>query len=674
MFFKKSLIAILFLVSFSKTKAQDFEMGKVSLAELQEKAHPIDTSAVAAILFKTGKVTFEYKQKEGFIKTTEVKTRIKIYKKEGYDWANQTVRYYIGGTTKQAVSFSDAVTYNEIGGKIEKTKLNEESVFDENINKYFAQKKITMPNVKVGSILEFQYKIKSKSVGAMNDWNFQSSIPVNYSEYVTFIPEYYIYSTNQKGFIYPKVIVDKKQKTVKFLNTARKEDGFITNNNNTSFYESSLQYEETKTSYKAENLPAMKEEAYVNNIDNYRSALVQELTMTQYPDEPLKAYSTDWEAVVKTIYDFDEFGAELNKTGYFEDDIDALINGLNAPQEKIAIIFNFVKKSIKWNRDYNFYCDKGVKNAYKDKTGNVAEINLMLTAMLRYAGINVNPVLLSTRENGVALYPNLNAFDYVIAAVEIPEGIVLLDATELYSLPNVLPLRDLNWFGRLIRKDGTSTQVSLTPQTQSKEVTNMNLILGKDGVIDGKIRIQLSAHNALAFRQKNLLTTTDTYLEGLENQNNNIEISDYVRENDLDLSKPIIEGYAFKDSKSIEIINDKIYVSPLLFLTTKENPFKQEIREYPVDFSYPFQNKYNVTIIIPEGFVVETLPAPINIATGENMGTFKYVTGTTGNKVQISITLDINTAIVSADYYDVLKAFYQQMIDKQNEKIVLKKI
>jgi hypothetical protein len=63
-------------------------------------------------------------------------------------------------------------------------------------------------------------------------------------------------------------------------------------------------------------------------------------------------------------------------------------------------------------------CNEGVKKAYKDKTGNVAEINLMLTAMLRYAGLNANPVLVSTRSNGIAIFPNRTAFNYVIAAVE----------------------------------------------------------------------------------------------------------------------------------------------------------------------------------------------------------------------------------------------------------------
>jgi hypothetical protein len=226
----------------------------------------------------------------------------------------------------------------------------------------------------------------------------------------------------------------------------------------------------------------------------------------------------------------------------------------------------------------------------------------------------------------------------------------------------------------LIRKDGTSLEVDLMPKIPSRESTNISVVLGNNGAINGKIRTQFANHEALAFRQKNIITSKDNYLEALESKNNNIEISDYVRENELDLSKPIVENYSFKDSKTVEVINDKIYISPMLFLAVKENPFKQEVREYPVDFGHPWQEKYNVNIEIPDGYVVESLPKPVNIATGENVGAFKYNIVNTGNTIQVVIVTDINLGIVSADFYDVLKDFFQKMIDKQNEKIILRKV
>jgi hypothetical protein len=670
---KTNLLSLIlfFIFFFSNVNAQEFKLGKVSLGELQEKKHPKDSSAVAAILFKKGDVRFEYDQNEGFVTITTVKTRIKIYKKEGYDWANQEVRYYIDSDAKESVSFDDAITYNLVNGKIEKTKLKSDGEFTVKVNKYWNRKKITMPNVKEGSVLEYEYEIRSPRYGSLSDWFFQTSIPVNYSEYNTYIPEYFKYNQNLSGAFSPKITVEKKSNSITLTSKEREQSGHVTQ---TTFSADKIDFIETHSSYLLENLPAMKEEAFVNNIDNYTSKIALELSVVNYPNSPSKFYSTDWESVVKTIYNYDDFGPELNKTGYFDDDITKVLAGINLQNDRIAAVFNYVKTNVKWNNFKGYSCNDGVKTAYKEKTGNTAEINLMLTAMLRFAGFNANPVLISTRDNGIAFFPSRTAFNAVIAAVETPEGLILMDATEKYSEPNILPLRDLNWVGRLIRKDGTSTDVDLMPKTLSKEAINMNIVVKKDGSVTGKIRKQLTDHEALGFRKENLVTTQDSYLEKLESDNDNIEISDYARENDLDLSKPIVESYSFKDTKNAEIISDKIYISPLLFLASKENPFKQEVREYPVDFGYPSLNKYNISIEIPEGYVVESMPASLNIVTGDDIGAFKYMIVNTDNKIQLAITATINAPIVSSDFYPVLKGFYQQMIDKQNEKIVLKKI
>lgn len=665
-------IILFFAIICSTINAQEFKLGKVSVAELEEKEHPKDPSAAAAILFNKGEVKFEFSQNDGFQMFTEVETRIKIYKKEGYDWGNQNIRYYLVGNSKELISVSNAVTYNLVNGKIEKTKLKSEGEFDENINKYWGQKKITMPNVKEGSVIEFHYTIKTNSIDSMREWAFQSSIPVNHSEFTTYVPEYFVYNTNKKGFIFPKVTTKSYSKSITLTNKENRGSGssFV----GVDISQNEFAYQENQTIYLAENLPAMKDEAYVNNIGNYTSSISHELSMTKSNNRPTKIYSTDWESVTKTIYEFEDFGLELNKSGYFEEDLKILISGEKTRNETIGVIFKYVKSNIKWNGRYNYFCNDGVKTAYKNKTGNVAEINLMLTAMLRYAGFNANPVLVSTRSNGIALFPSLTAFNSVISAVETPEGLILMDATEIFSTPNVLPLRDLNWYGRLIRKDGTSTQINLTPSMISKETSTINVVVKADGTIDGKIRKQYTDYEALGFRQKNVATTKEAYIEELESTNNNIEIGEYVRDNELDLSKPVLETYSFNSNKELEIINDKIYISPLFFLTVKENPFKQEIREYPIDFSYPLESKIYVNIQIPEGYKVDFLPKPSKSLTGDDIGAFSYVVLNMDNKIQIIATTNINTAIVSADFYDVIKEFYQGMITKQNEKIILSKI
>lgn len=661
-------IILFFTLFFFKANAQEFKLGKVSIEELQQKVHPKDTSAVAAILFKRGETKCEYSNNVGFTVATKVTLRIKIYKKEGYDWANQKVNFIKGASFKETVDFTDAITYNLVDGKIEKTKLKGEGEFEEKIDKHYSKKKITMPNVKVGSVIEYEYVIRSPNIGSLKDFDFQTNIPVNYVEYTTYIPEYFTFTNHFKGFITPKIISDKKNREIVMI------DKQIMVGQGTKFSENKIFYQETKTNYIAENLPAMKDEAYVNNVDNYATSLAQELSTTRYPNEPLKMLSTDWNAVVKTIYEYDDFGLELNKTGYFEEDVSKIIAGLTTSDEKIEALLNYVKTTVKWNEYYGYGCDNGVRKAYKDKTGNIAEINLMLSAMLRYAGLTANPVLVSTRSNGIAIFPNRAAFNYVIAAVETPNGLILLDASDKFSRPNVLPFRALNWEGRLIRKDGTSQEVDLMPKELSNNTVMMNYTIDANGQITGKLRRQRTNHNAMIYRINTDNINEETYLEKLENENQKIEIKEYSRANEKELKLPVTETFSFSGTNLCEGIGGKIYINPMLFFTQEKNPFKQENREYPIDYGFPFLDKYSINIQIPDGYKVETLPAPMVLNMQDNLGSFKFMTNSSGNTIQLAVTHQINTPIISSEYYSMLKEYYQGMVAKENEKIVLTRI
>ncbi|MDQ6471535.1 hypothetical protein RB619_12845 [Flavobacterium sp. LHD-80] len=85
-----SLSIVLLVVS--KTTAQEFKLGKVSVSELEQKVHPKDSTAPAAILYKKGKARIEYDQTEGnFITLTDVEVRIKVYKRKA---TNGQIRKY----------------------------------------------------------------------------------------------------------------------------------------------------------------------------------------------------------------------------------------------------------------------------------------------------------------------------------------------------------------------------------------------------------------------------------------------------------------------------------------------------------------------------------------------------------------------------------------------------
>jgi hypothetical protein len=651
-------LLLLLFTSVLPAAAQQFELGKVTKTELQQKMHPADTSAPAAILFKIGRSYFEITS-DRFYLVTEVEARIKIYKKTGYAYANQEVPYYSGGAGHK-VYFSDAYTYNLAGGEIEKIPVKSDGEFEEKINENVSVKKIVLPNVKEGSVIEYKYTVKSPYLHNVPDWYFQYSIPANFVSYEFATPPIYEYNRYLSGYIPVEITQPVSRRAL--------GDNFM----------------ETAVTYTARNVKAVKDESYVNNIRNYMSILKLEYAAykpqtsgggsgyTATQARPVY-YTTTWEDMSKKIYDDKDFGKQIRATSYFEDDIKALIPAGLSNDEKMMKIFNYVKSRMNWNEKESYFTDKGVAKAYKEKVGNVADINLMLTGMLRYADLEANPVLISTRANGVALYPNLTAYDYVIAAVKTETGYILLDATSKYALPDVLPVRTINWEGRMIRENGTNIKIDLNPKVVSKEVINISASMDKEGKLTGRIRDQRFDYNALVFREKYVNVNRDNYIEKLEGNIKGIHINEYTLTNEKDLSKPVVEDFTFTHSGIADVTGDKIYFNPMLFYAHTVNPFMEETREYPIDFVYPQQDKYMINITIPEGYVVESLPKPIALAMEQNIGSFKYNIASQNNQIQVIVSLDINYPSISQDYYNTIKDFFKKMVEKQTEKVVLKK-
>lgn len=672
MLLKKTLALITISLIAINIHGQEIKFGKVSKEELSEKSYSGDESANAAYLYKYRRTYFEYNQQEGFNLVTDIHERIKIYNKEGFDYATKKINLYKDGSAKEKMAGLKAITFTLVGGKAVETKLKKDGEFEIELSKFYDQKSFTMPNIKEGSVVDYKYKIISPFISNVDEFVFQHAIPVKKIEAAMEAPEYFNFRVNTRGFLptNPKT----ERGNGKITLTSKSRTGRSFGQMTTSFGSQDITFFKEITKYNLIDIPALKEEPHVSNINNYRSAVKYELSFTKFPDSPSKHYSSTWEDVVKKIYQSSSFGVELNKKGYYNDDIDNLISSISDPLKRTALIFEYVKTKVKWNGYYGKYAHEGVKKAYKERTGNVAEINLMLTSMLRYAGLKANPVLVSTRKNGIPIFPTREGYNYVISGVQLAEGMILLDATDPYSGPNMLPVRTLNWKGRLILENGNSKSIDLTPKTMAQDVVILEVTPNIDGSISGNYREQYKNHNAMLFRKSYNKETEDVFLEQEEKENADIEISNYELKNNDDFNKPIVQSYEFFKEDAMEVINGKIYFSPLYHLATSESPFKLEKREFPVDFGFPWEDKYIVTTKIPEGYQVESLPESKIISLPDDLGMFKYTIKNNGSSVNLSSSLTFNSSIISPEYYDTLKEFYRQLVEKETEKVVLSKI
>ncbi|WP_431158964.1 DUF3857 domain-containing protein [Winogradskyella poriferorum] len=646
-----ALITILFL-TINLSTAQNFDFGKVSKDELQEKFHPTDSSVEAAVLYKNEFIHYQYISNEGFIQQREVHERIKIYNKEGLDWATKKVYLYYGsaGRSEKLINLK-ATTYNLENGKIVKTKLSKDGKFKEDYNEYTKISSFTMPNAKEGSVIEYRYRITSPFTG-IDDVIFQYNIPINKFDLKISTPEYYIYNKqlNLSSSFMPRLSETRK-------------------NINTPF-----QYVENVVTANEENIPALRKEAFSGNLNNYRAKLALELTaLLNNLKQVEKSFSSDWEDVTRTIYQSSNFGEQLKKSSFYKDELAAYLEGASTDRDKVTKTLEFIKSKVKWNGNYGKYAQKGVRKAYKESEGNVADINLLLVTMLRSLDLDANPVLVSTKDNGIPLFPTREGFNYVICMVKSEDGAMLIDGTEKYGSINVLPFRALNWQGRLIEKNGTSQWIELNSPSQSEATVMLNVKIDEDFGTTGTLKKNITSYLAMKYRQDHNDLSLEGKIKNHESDKEGIEIVEYSYQNEDDYLKPVRLAYDFELADAVDEIGEKLYFNPLFCFALKESPFKLEERQYPIDFVIPMKDKYTINIMIPEGYNIESLPNSEAFTFNNGQSNFKYIIKQSGRFLRLSFNFDINFPVINSADYKEFKNFYSKYIEKQSEQVVLSK-
>tara|TARA_R110002167_G_scaffold36686_6_gene115867 strand:+ start:775 stop:2826 length:2052 start_codon:yes stop_codon:yes gene_type:complete len=659
----------IYLLVVNPILAQEIKFGKVSKEELTQESYPLDPSASAAVLYRMHSISFEYIQSLGFRMITKVHERVKIYRQDGFKYATVSESLYKDGSDRETVNGLKAYTYNLENGAIKDFKLEKSGEFKTELNKYYDEEKFTMPNIKEGSVIEYQYQINSPFYWSMDQIVLQYDIPIKYEEVSLAVPEYFIFKPTSKGYLplHPKYSASSG--SINLVNKQQSREGI----NRTSIRTSNINYIINTTVFEMTGVPALQEEPYVNAMSNYRSALNYELQSVKFPNAVRKSFTTTWEKVVENIYRSDGFGDQLDNAKYFKDDLALIIEGKTGEAERMKAIFDHVQQQMSWNGLLGFTTDKGVKTAYKEKSGNTADINLMLIAMLREAGLDANPVLISTRDHGVPMFPTTKGFNYVVGAVNMEGETVFLDASNKFTKPNLLPTRALNWYGKLIKEDGTFSTVSVMPEKSSKKDIVCTVNIDDSGAVNGKLRTGYTDYNAYLFRNNYIDVTEESYLEKLESRHNGMEISTYNLKNIEEVGKPIIENYEFVVEDQVSVVGNKMYFSPLLHQTVTENPFKLEERSYPIDFSFPWEEKYMMSIMIPKGYRIESLPADVNLVLPNDGGNFLYKIVQQGNMLQLMVNLKMNQAIIPATDYQLIKELYKKVVEKETEKVVLTK-
>ncbi|WP_161890229.1 DUF3857 domain-containing protein [Pontibacter russatus] len=646
--FTKFIILFFLLGSASlQAQAQAGKFGKVEEAELRMQTYEKDTSAAAVVLSDYALTRFDFSGEIRVI--TERHMRIKILKKSGYDVANISVPYYSYGTTRDKVMSIKGYTYNLEGSEIVKEKLDSKTVFDEKRNEYWYLKKFTMPNIKEGSVIDVAYTISSERVYSLDDWEFQRSIPTVWSEYRLRIPEYFDYKFLMQGY-HPLYQTDNQ-----------KSGG--TNMVNNAYV------------WIMKDVPALKEENYITSITDYQSKIGFELQQVRFPGEAARIMTGSWDKVNEDLLTSEYFGNQLKRNNFFKEDLAAVQAKHKEPEQQMLAIFELVKARMTWNDKTGLFAENPIRKTYDLRQGSAAEINLLLTSMLREADLEANPVAVSTRDHGRVLTSNspmIGKFNYVIAHVKVGDKEYLLDATEPLLPAGMLPFRCLNGHGRLIKKDGHGW-VALNASSPRSTLFSADITINSKGGMAGTGHESAAGYNALYLRKTILEEGESKYAESKAKEVGDFKMGKPEIKNLRDIDSALDITYEISASGSGQE-NSIIYLNPMLGQGEKENPFKLEERLYPVDFGAPIDETYMCRFTIPEGYALDEAPKSIAVNLPEQAGRFMYVVQQQGNVVQVMSKVSINKPVFYAPEYGNLKELYNQIIAKHAEQIVLKKL
>ena len=656
---KKTMMYIMLLAISMIANAQDIEpnlkWGKPTDQELQMTEYALDKEADAVVLYHKTDVSYQFTNND-FRVIYRVNTRLKVLKPEGKRVADGQIAYLeneTNRTRREIVTGLKATAYNMEDGKLVKTKMERSMTSEERLDKNQMVMKFSVPQVKVGTVIEIEYRIDSDYYGNIRDWYAQRDIPVLYTCYELSIPEWFTFNIEETGMNHMEKKENSEPMTLLFSGGT---ENILTN---------------IKT-FVGRNLPALKDDDFVWHAADYGDKVTAELAGIFIPGSVYKSYTSTWDDIDNQLLSDEDFGGRLKRNSPLKDEIIAAgIPDISDKKERIAAVWKLLKSKVRWNGDYAFW-GKSASKILKEGTGTNADINFLLINMLQDAGIESTPVVMRTRDSGILPLSHsslkyLNTF--VVGIPMTDSGMAYLDGSAEDGYLNVLPAKLLVTRARVVQKTGADLWVNLQANARGRETAIVQAQLSTDGQLKGQKSTMLVEEAAAAKRRVWRLAKDSTELIQKMQERDGIEIQSYRLEGRHDFSPTVKEEMTF--TKQCDVAGDMIYLNPLVFIPQHESPFTTAERILPIEFPYNQSETQNVIITLPEGYVVEEAPKPIIIKF--DGATARIICNVNGNQLSVQYQMNISQTFYASTQYQDLKAFFDSVVESNKHILTIKK-
>ncbi len=667
-FIFSSMLLLSTLLSFAQSKSVP-KFGSIKVEDFSIQSPLIDSSTEVIVLFDIGSSEFIGNTDGDFSLLFKRRQRMLIKKRTGFDDATINIPLYSGGNTASTEMLSDfkAATYSISNGKVVEAKLGKNDLLTEKESRSTTNKKFTFPALTEGCIVDYEYTIRSPFYSRLKSWSFQSENPILLSQYTVSIPRIFDYLITKRGYL-PFTV---NQGSTKYKSYMIK---IPSNDPSESAEYINLAGDDVVHTWAIENSPAFKAENYVFTSLNHLTRVQFHLKSINYSATNIKSIVKDWYATSFDLLQDESFGKPINDINEWMQEDLVKLNDAD-PLIKAKNIYSFIRDNFTCN-DYNDkWLTQSLKKTFQTKVGSVGDINLLLCAMLKKAGVEVAPVILSTTDNGkidesLAL---LVQYNYVIVKAKIGNELFYLDATRPYLGFGILAEDCYNGPGRVIQSSPESVDF-MTDAISDDAFTSILLLNDSTGNMSGKYYSTLGKYSSINFRQTFIKKSiSEINKEVTKDYPSTYSFSNIIVDSLKQYDFPLSIQYDLKIKEEDQDL-DLIYFNPMFNEGYKKNPFSSLERKHPVEMPFRLNETYMLTMDIPKGYAIEELPKSAKVTFNGNEGSFEYIVGKSDGKIMLRSKLNFKKAIFYPAEYEVLRNFFGTIVKKHAEQIVFKKI
>lgn len=518
-------------------------------------------------------------------------------------------------------------------------------------------KAFTMPEVSVGSIVEYKYKLNYENSPF---YFFTTDLWVMQSDLYT-VKEHLYFKPFEGGS--GKYYWEGAQ--IASVSSNLKQQPRSKGNN----WELELQ-----------NIPAFETEEFMPPENNYKP-----LTRFFYTRIGNTTADKEWQELAKDRYE--EVEAFLSKNKGVKEAAAAAIGDETEPGMKLRKLYERAQqlRNLSYERERtkeeakkeNLKGNTGVADVLKRGYGGDDQITLAFVAMARAAGFDVAVVQAGNRKEGFfnKQWTSLSQLDTMLALVNV-------GGTELYLEPGAkfCPYGMVRWIHtgsdalKLAKKGGDFIKVPTNKY--DKAVTHRSAVasLSENGDLKGEVTLEFKGLEALEHRLDAIDEDEPGRKKSLED-----ELSDSLP-NGASVKAVDVQGWNATDDPlvakfHVEIpayasLAGKRFIVPSYLFRVKQNAaFKQNERKYPVYFPYPFSENDEVSIKLPAGFSVESVPSEQEARLP--YAGYQSVFNFDGSQLLTQRQLLFNAFYIDLSRYAEVKGFFNKVQSGDEQQAIL---